>query len=63
MSKSKGSNVVDDLIYHFRSSTLECIISSGVDKKTAKLIMSNLDKMNRDEYRYIHRILDKKKVK
>jgi hypothetical protein len=61
MNKNKKSDVVDDLISHFRSSVFEAMLFAGIDRVTADKTMKHFDKINQNEYRYIHRIVDKKK--
>jgi hypothetical protein len=61
MSKNKKSDVVEDLIHHFRASAFEAILFAGLDRVTADKVMSHFDRINQNEYRYIHRIVDKKK--
>jgi hypothetical protein len=63
MSKKKKSDVVDDLIHHFRASAFEAILFAGLDRVTADKVIKHFDNINKNEYRYIHRIVDRKKSK
>jgi hypothetical protein len=63
MSSAKKSDIVEDLVTHFRSSMFEAMLFAGLDRATAYKAIKHFDKINQDEYRYIHRIVDKKKGK
>jgi hypothetical protein len=63
MNKKKKSDVVDDLIHHFRTSMIEAMNSAGVEKAMADKTIKYFQKINQDEYRYIRRILDSRKAK
>jgi hypothetical protein len=60
MSKSKKTDIVDNLIRHFRSTTIESLLRAGFSSESAKSVIDAFDKINRDEYRYIRRIVDRK---
>jgi hypothetical protein len=60
MSKKKKSDVVDNLISHFRLTMIEALTKSDCGIDSIKKIVKEFDKINVDEYRYIRRIVEGK---